>query len=58
MEITNIISEHIKSKTPISFSKYGDGEHACAISKDNNYGNNCDGDTYTPKLGEAVFRIV
>ena len=55
MEITNIISDHIKSKTPISFSKYGDGEYLCAISKDNNNGQNCDNDTYTQKLGNAVL---
>jgi hypothetical protein len=52
MEITNIITEAIHNKTPISFSKYGDGEYLCA----NSYlGANCDRDPYTEKKKNGLI---
>jgi hypothetical protein len=46
-EITNYLSECIKNKIPVSFSKYGDGEYFAVTGKD---GANCDNDKYTQKL--------
>lgn len=44
MDITTIITEAIEKHTPISFSKYGDGEYYCS----NSMGiRNCDNDNYT-----------
>ena len=44
MDITTIITEAIEKHTPISFSKYGDGEYYCS----NSMGiRNCDHDNYT-----------
>lgn len=52
MEITNILSECIRTRTPVSFSKYGDGEYACAkLFK----GRNCDADLYTEKKQSALI---
>ena len=46
MEITNILTEAILNSTPISFSKYGDGEYYCVNSHP---GRNCDNDNYNAK---------
>jgi len=42
----------IKTNTPTSFSKYGDGEYLCVTS---NYGYNCDNDNYTNKLKNGII---
>jgi hypothetical protein len=47
MVITNYITQCVKDNKPIIFLKFGDGEYNCVF---NNYGANCDNDTYTPKL--------
>lgn len=52
MEITNLLSECIRSRTPVSFSKYGDGEYACAKLFN---GHNCDADFYTEKKQIALI---
>ena len=52
MEITNLLSECIRSGTPVSFSKYGDGEYACAKLFN---GHNCDADFYTQKKQIALI---
>jgi hypothetical protein len=52
MEITNTISECIRTRTPVSFSKYGDGEYACAKLFN---GHNCDADFYTEKKKIALI---
>lgn len=52
MEITKTITECIRRRIPVSFSKYGDGEYACAkLFK----GNNCDADLYTEKKRVALI---
>lgn len=52
MEITNLISECIHKRIPVSFSKYGDGEYACAKLFN---GHNCDADFYTEKKQTALI---
>lgn len=52
MEITNLLSECIRRGIPVSFSKYGDGEYACAKLFD---GHNCDADLYTVKKQTALI---
>lgn len=52
MNIIKNIIDAINNNTPISFSKYGDGEYYCAIQHNSRH--NCDGDVYTPKLGEGI----
>ena len=51
MDITGHIMECIKSSTPVSFLKYGDGEFNCMCR---HYGSNCDGDNYTHKLSNSL----
>ena len=53
MEITQYLEECIRNGTPVSFSKYGDGEHSAA---NGNVGANCDQDAYTNKLSEGLRR--
>lgn len=52
MEITNYLTECINNKTPVSFSKYGDGEYLAATGSQ---GCNCDRDTYTEVLKNGVI---
>jgi hypothetical protein len=52
MDITTYLVECVKNKTPVSFSKYGDGEFNCASG---HFGRNCDNDQYTPKKREALI---
>jgi hypothetical protein len=52
MDITNILINCIENNKPISFSKYGDGEYYCMTRY---IGRNCDNDTYTTKLGNALI---
>ena len=51
MEITQYLADCIKNRTPVSFSKYGDGEYAAA---NGHIGANCDQDIYTSKLSEGL----
>jgi len=46
------ICNAIKNKTPLSFSKYGDGEYFCAKSV---VGHNCDRDNYTPRKRDKLI---
>ena len=52
MDITVLITDSIKNKSPISFSKYGDGEYFCAVSHP---GENCDKDLYTEKKKNGLL---
>ena len=52
MNVTQHLTECIKHKIPVSFSKYGDGEYDCAVGC---YGYNCDNDSYTTKKREALI---
>ncbi len=52
MEITKTITECIRRRIPVSFSKYGDGEYACANAFN---GHNCDADSYTEKKRAALI---
>jgi hypothetical protein len=52
MNITNYITDCIISKTPVSFSKYGDGEYYCAIG---GIQHNCDLDSCTDKLRVSLI---
>ncbi len=52
MEITKTITECIRRRIPVSFSKYGDGEYACANAFN---GHNCDADFYTEKKRTALI---
>ena len=52
MEITKYLSECIQTKTPVSFSKYGDGEYNAA---NGHSGHNCDNDNYTDKLRQGLL---
>lgn len=51
MNITNYLTECIKNNTPVSFSKYGDGEFFCIFYKN---GMNCDRDNYSDKLSDGL----
>ena len=51
MNITTLLTNCVKKHIPISFSKYGDGEYNCAK---NEYGTNCDNDSYSKKLSNAL----
>jgi hypothetical protein len=51
IDISEIIIDSINNKKPIAFLKFGDGEHACMFAP---YGANCDHDTYTEKLSNAL----
>lgn len=53
MEITSYLTECIRTRTPVSFSKYGDGEHSAA---NGHPGHNCDSDNYTDTLREGLLK--
>jgi hypothetical protein len=53
MDITNYLTECIQNNTPVSFSKYGDGEFYC-IFYQNEHSGNCDGDKYSSKLSDGL----
>ena len=52
IDIVEQLIHLIKTNTPVSFSKYGDGEYHCAIS---DKGQNCDYDKYTDKLKDGLI---
>lgn len=51
MDITKYLAECIQTKTPVSFSKYGDGEYGAA---NGHKGHNCDRDIYTEALSAGL----
>jgi hypothetical protein len=51
--IENVI-DSVLNKTPMSFSKYGDGEYYCASGHPNVGQHNCDHDLYTEKLRNGL----
>jgi hypothetical protein len=51
MDITQYLADCVRNNTPVSFSKYGDGEYAAANGHN---GHNCDQDTYTNSLGDSL----
>jgi len=51
MEISRYLVECIQNQTPVSFSKYGDGEYFAATYLN---GENCDQDKFTEKLAEGI----
>jgi hypothetical protein len=55
MDIVEVLTDNIKNKIPVSFSKYGDGEYFCAFSEENVNGENCDRDRYTNKLKNGLI---
>ena len=55
MDITQYLTHCVQTDTPVSFSKYGDGEYFCAIG---NTGHNCDYDNYTDKKAEALITSI
>ena len=52
---TNRIIQHIQSRIPIIFAKFGDGEYNCM---NRHRGHNCDNDTYTPALGNGLIHAI
>jgi len=52
MDITDLLNECVKSNTPISFSKFGDGEFFCMFCTTDHC--NCDNDKYTKKLSNSL----
>jgi hypothetical protein len=52
MNINNLLLDCVRNGTPVSFSKYGDGEYACAKLFN---GHNCDADLYTEKKQAALI---
>jgi hypothetical protein len=56
MNIVENLTNCIRNKIPVSFSKYGDGEYFCASSTDSlGINGNCDGDLYTNKLQRGLI---
>lgn len=53
MNITDLLTNCVNKRIPISFSKYGDGEYNCAT---NEPGANCDNDSYSILLSDALRR--
>jgi hypothetical protein len=51
MNITNYLTECVRHKIPVSFSKYGDGEYYCTLGWK---GANCDKDSYTDNLRNGI----
>ncbi len=48
------VYEHLRKNEPFTFAKYGDGEY-CAMFPEISWSHcNCDGDTYTDKLGQFL----
>lgn len=54
MDIVVKLTECIRDGTPVSFSKYGDGEYLCASGRFDCWGN-CDHDPYTPALQAGLL---
>jgi len=52
MDITDLVTECVKSNTPISFSKFGDGEFMCMFCTTDH--SNCDNDKFTKKLSNSL----
>jgi len=53
MNITTYLTECVKNKIPVSFSKYGDGEYYCTLGWQ---GSNCDKYSYTENLRNGIAR--
>jgi hypothetical protein len=59
MNIVELLTDCVREKIPVSFSKYGDGEYHCAIQgyADFDTGKcNCDADVYTEKLQQGIVQ--
>jgi hypothetical protein len=52
MELTEYLTLCVENNTPVSFSKYGDGEYNCANEY---FGSNCDNDNYTKNLKQGLI---
>ena len=52
----NLLIDHIKTKTPFVFTKFGDGEYECATTVYG--GKNCDGDAFTNELSSKLRRSI
>ena len=50
------LNDNILNKVPFAFSRWGDGEWACA-SQDRTWDANCDGNQYYKELGERLVEI-
>jgi hypothetical protein len=55
INITRYLIECVENSTPVSFSKYGDGEYLAASGS---AGTNCDGDRYTPALKHGLINSI
>jgi hypothetical protein len=55
MNTTQYLIDCIENTTPVSFSKYGDGEYLAASGS---AGTNCDGDRYTPTLKHGLINSI
>ena len=53
MEITSYLSECVRTRTPVAFLKYGDGEYLAALG---DKGCNCDRDSYTDFLKNELVK--
>lgn len=53
----DMILENIRTGTPFSYARYGDGEWNAILQKKPG-GRNCDGHEYFPDLGDALRRIL
>jgi hypothetical protein len=53
LEITSYLTKCVENGTPVSFSKYGDGEYNCASGA---FGWNCDNDRYTHALAQGILK--
>lgn len=50
---TPFVTDLIRAKMPVVFTKFGDGEYLCM---DMQSGKNCDGDKFTKELGHALCK--
>lgn len=55
MDITEYLTKCVETNTPVSFSKYGDGEYLCATG---GAGYNCDHDNYTERKAMALINSI
>jgi len=54
-DIVKKITYFVQTRTPFSFSKYGDGEYLCALDGHGNDTRNIDLDSYTHKLQHSLI---
>lgn len=50
------VIQHIKDKTPVTFSRWGDGEWYSVLGR--RHGRNCDDHDYFPKMGKELRNVL